>query len=194
MIALAGPAIAAATPEDLGPEISQAAQRGDSNALLASMSASTRRILPEAESAQSRLIAAQQALYSAVDQRFGPGQPGRDIHTSVMGNAPGLTRFADVAVVGVEHDETGQVLVRLRTVAKQADGRAVAQEDVFPVVRENGQWKLNLTGLIRSRIRRLSQQASVYGAVAEGVRSGRYTDRVAAYVALLRGSRGIPGR
>ena len=194
MLVLAGPAIAAVTPEDLGPELSEAAQRGDTNAFLASMSAGTRRALLAAEPAQSRLIAAQQALHSAVDRRFGPGQPGKDVHTHMMGNAPGLSRFADIKVVGVEHNETGQVLVRLRTSVKQADGRTVAQEDVFPVVRENGQWKLNLTELIRSRIRSLSQQATVYRAVAEGVRLGRYSDRVATSTALLRGLRGVPSR
>jgi hypothetical protein len=197
ILALASPLLATdeyrSSPQALGPALTEAARSGEAGTFLVLMSASTRRAMEGARAAQSSLIAAQNAFYAAVAERFGAGHLGTGTRFPQNAKAA-LSRFAAVEVTRVEHQTPQRVLLQLRTTVKQMDGRTTTENDTFPAVQESGRWRLDLSDLYRGLAQRYAQHEAAYRRVTQEVRAGALKDRVSAGVALLLAWRGLASR
>jgi hypothetical protein len=195
ILTLASPILAAnefgGAPRELGPALTRAAQNGDIDTFLALLSSGTRSAMQGAGAAQSNLMAAQNAYYAAVAERFGSGRLGTGVRFPQDAKAA-LSRVAEVDVTEVERQSPRRILLRLRTTIKQPDGRTTTQDDSFPAVQESGVWRLDLSELYQSRARRYVQREAAYRRVTQEVLAGAFKDRVSAGVALLRAWRGLP--
>jgi hypothetical protein len=69
LVALTSPAVAASTPGELVQELSRTAHDSDQKGFLAAMSASTRRVMAEAEAMGSKLTPAQKDFSTALGPR-----------------------------------------------------------------------------------------------------------------------------
>jgi hypothetical protein len=190
-VVLASPAVAASTPRELIQELTRAAHDGDVKGFLAAMSANTRRAMAEAEAAGSKLALAQKDFSAALDERFGVGQLGGAARFPIADRKAVLSRFVEIDLAGVEQKTRNKARLRLKTAAKNFGGQTATEEDTFPAVKENGQWKLDLTDLTQEKIHTAVQRAAAYEHVAGEIRSGAFKDRISALIALAKDQRGL---
>ncbi len=190
----AAPAVAQSNPADLAPALADAAHAGDLRAFLDLTSSGTRRALAGAEAAQARLADARRSFYAAIAERFGTGQQGQDATPAVTDGRAALSRFGEITLAGAAWTGPGRAVLQLRTTTKDPDGRTATGVFRFPAVRESGRWKLDLTGVLQSRIHANQRLASIYRQVTASVRSGTFRTRGGVDVALLRAWRGRPVR
>lgn len=192
LAALAAPAFAANTPQQLAQELTRAAHESDVEGLLSATTANTRRAFADADAVAKKLIAAQRDFLEALSERFGSAPAGGGPSRSAD-RKTALSRFVDIELVNVEHKSAHEAQLRLKTTAKDSMGQASTEEDVLPAVQEHGQWKLDLKGVTEAQIRTAAQRAAVFEQLAKEVRSNAFKDRISALAALLRAQRGGGG-
>jgi len=191
LVALTSPIVAASTPGELVQELSQTAHDSDQKGFLAAMSASTRRAMAEAEAMGSKLTLAQKDFSTALDESFGIGLLGGAARFPIADRKAVLARFVAIDLVGVEQKSPKEARLRLKTITKNFGDQTATEEDTFTAVKENGEWKLDLSDLTHGIMRTAVQRAAAYKHVAEEVRSGAFKDRISALIALAKAQRGL---
>ena len=191
LVALTSPAVAASTPGELVQELSRTAHDSDQKGFLAAMSASTRRAMAEAEAMGSKLTLAQKDFSTALDESFGIGLLGGAARFPIADRKAVLARFVAIDLVGVEQKTPKEARLRLKTITKNFGDQTATEEDTFTAVKENGEWKLDLSDLTHGIMRTAVQRAAAYKHVAEEVRSGAFKDRISALIALAKAQRGL---
>jgi hypothetical protein len=186
LIALAVPALAANTPQELLQRLTQAAREGDSRGFVSNLSSTSQREFANLETAKTQLYQAQQSFAAALDQRFGKGHfPSRTLGVQ-DGLKPVLARLVNLELLNTRQEGPNQLQLELKTLNRDSKGREVSEEDTFTAVREQGRWKLDLTNLARGTRQITSAQTAAFNTVVGQVRIGAFTDDVSAMVALAK--------
>ncbi|MGO8846344.1 MAG: hypothetical protein ACLQFI_13585 [Methylocella sp.] len=172
-------------------ELSQTAHDSDQKGFLAAMSANTRHAMAEAEAMGSKLTLAQKDFSTALDESFGIGLLGGAARFPIADRKAVLARFVAIDLVGVEQKTPKEARLRLKTITKNFGDQTATEEDTFTAVKENGEWKLDLSDLTHGIMRTAVQRAAAYKHVAEEVRSGAFKDRISALIALAKAQRGL---
>ncbi len=175
----------AGTPAGLVEAQLAAARRQDVDRFLAGLTSSSRQALTEAVARRAALVESQRYFRAALDQKFGEGpvmlvELPEEIRTA-------LSRLAAAEVLGQTKNADGTMGLRVRTSIKGTDGKIVVRDEVLVTRQENGAWKLVL-GFADGRV--ATQANAVTRRMAERVRNGEFTDRVAAMIALDNGLSG----
>jgi hypothetical protein len=175
--ALAQSSAPAKTPEDLIRNLAVAAQQGNSEAVMASLTASSRKALSDSFAQQAGLQAAQQAFQKALDEKFGKGgellaPPADDIKTA-------MSRLAGAEVLETKPASAGSVHIRIKASVKGSDGKAATREETLLARKEGGEWKL----VIAFPPARVDSKA-VFARLTKAVSDGQFKERNAAMIAL----------
>jgi hypothetical protein len=192
-VALVRPAVAASTPNELVQELNRAAQ-GDFDGFIAAMSVDTRHAMADTEAVELKLSDAQKDFALALDRRFGANPLGSGGRVVTTDRKALLSRFVNIELIGAEEQSANRVQLHLKTVTRGFRDRIVTEENILPAVNENGEWKLDLTGVARSIIQTATQRAAIYRQITQDIRSNTYKDRIAALIALTKAQRSAPGR
>jgi hypothetical protein len=193
ILASASPAVAEDSPADLVRDLARAARDGDEASFLAELSSGTRRAMADAGTAQSKLGEALAQYSTALNEKFGSGRLGGAQRFPGSDRGTALSRFIDITLTSVDQKAPRQAVLHIRTVTKGPGGQTAVQEDIFPAVEENAEWKLDLTALMRGITLADTQRAAAYRHVAQQIRSGVFKSRVSAQTALLKARRGNTG-
>jgi hypothetical protein len=124
----------AKTPEELIRNLVAAAQQGNSDEVMASLTSSSRKALSDAFAHESAMRAAQQTFQQALDEKFGKGgklliSPSDDLKTS-------LSRLAGAEVLETKPGPGGSAHLRVRTSLKVSDGKSATREETVLVRKE----------------------------------------------------------
>src|SRR5262249_55228832 len=129
----------------------------------------------------------------ALDTRFGAAPIGGGERFTVPDHKALLSHFESIDLIGVEQQSSNRAQLHLKTVTKGFGHGSVTEEGTVPAVAENGEWKLDLTGMIRGITQTAMQSTSAYERVTEDIRSNTFKDRISVTIALMRARRGQAG-
>jgi hypothetical protein len=190
LFALAAPALAENSPEDLLRRLTQTAAQGDARGFLSNLSNASQREFANLQTAKTEFSRAQQSFAAALDQRFGGGhQPVRIVGDQDLTSV--LARLRDIELLSTRQLGPNKIQLRVRTLSKGFKGREVVEEDTFTAVREQGRWELELANLAQGARQITTGQTAAFNAVIQQVRAGTYKDDISAMIAAANARRNV---
>jgi hypothetical protein len=175
---------AADSPEQLVQDLREAVRAQDAGKFSAALNTETQRAMAETAAATVRLAAARREAVAAIGKRFDlvpwPEQPATpDIPR-------GFARMSDIELVNIDLPAPDRAMLHVKTTRRDAQKPGKTEEDVLPAIKEDGGWKIDLSGLARSQAATADRRAALLSELTQAIGSGKIPDRISAFNGVMK--------
>jgi hypothetical protein len=170
---------AARTPEALIEDLAAAAKQGDVSGFLSYLTADSRKAVDKSLESKASLQAAREALETALDKRFGKGEPVPTLPPKDFESV--LRHISSFELLSRTAGQNGTMNLRVKTSLRIGELKSVVGEHTFVAREENGGWKLELNP--DERINTTAEKIAL-NRVTAAVRNGQFRDRRSALLEL----------